>query len=138
MHRKLPEDTDPTIKAATCEQYVLIRLQVAEQMIEGLTAEVDELNSKIKELVVERDGELAKLIRKKGRDLIISRARSWRSDESVTRDDEIKTFGVWANDYVDRYSIPECVTKDEFIREFEPELSDIYADLVDEAKEENE
>lgn len=124
--------------ATTCEQYVVAKLKSSEATVKRLNETILELNSKIKELVVERDGELAKLIRKKGRDLIISRARSWRSDESVTRDDEIKTFGVWANDYVDRYSIPECVTKDEFIREFEPELSDIYADLVDEAKEENE
>lgn len=124
--------------ATTCEQYVVAKLKSSESTVKRLNETILELNSKIKELVVERDGELAKLIRKKGRDLIISRARSWRSDESVTRDDEIKTFGVWANDYVDRYSIPECVTKDEFIREFEPELSDIYADLVDEAKEENE
>lgn len=124
--------------ATTCEQYVVAKLKSSEATVKRLNETILELNSKIKELVVERDGELAKLIRKKGRDLIVSRARSWRSDESVTRDDEIKTFGVWANDYVDRYSIPECVTKDEFIREFEPELSDIYADLVDEAKEENE
>lgn len=124
--------------ATTCEQYVVAKLKSSESTVKRLNETILELNSKIKELVAERDGELAKLIRKKGRDLIISRARSWRSDESVTRDDEIKTFGVWANDYVDRYSIPECVTKDEFIREFEPELSDIYADLVDEAKEENE
>lgn len=47
MYTKLPEDAKPEIKATTCEQYVLIRLQVAEQTVEDLTAEVDELNSKI-------------------------------------------------------------------------------------------
>lgn len=124
--------------ATTCEQYVVAKLKSAEATIKRLNETILELNSKIKELEAGRDGELAKFIRKKGRDLIINQARSWRSEESVTRDGEIKTFGVWANDYVDKYSIPDCMKKDEFIREFEPELSEIYADLVDEAKEENE
>lgn len=124
--------------ATTCEQYVVAKLKFEEATVKRLNETVMELNCKIKELEAERDGELAKLIREKGRDLIIRNARSWRSDESVTRDDKVKTFWDWANGYVDRYSIPECITKDEFIREFHPELSDIYADLVAEAKEEDE
>lgn len=129
---------EPMIKAITCEQYVVISLQVAEKTIEDLNEEVKNLNARIAELEAERDGELAKLICEKGRDSIIRNARSWRSDESVTRDDKVKTFGDWANDYVDRYSIPEFMTKDEFICEFEPELSEIYNDLVAEAKGDDE
>lgn len=126
------------IKAITCEQYVIISLQVAEKTIEGLNEEVKNLNAKIAKLEADRDGELAKFIREKGRDSIIRNARSWRSDESVTRDNKVKTILDWANDYVDRYSIPEFMTKDEFIREFRPELSEIYNNLVAEAKEEDE
>lgn len=126
------------IKAITCEQYVVINLQVAEKTIEGLNEEVKNLNAKIAKLEADRDGELAKFIREKGRDSIIRNARSWRSDESVTRDNKVKTILDWANDYVDRYSIPEFMTKDEFIREFRPELSEIYNNLVAEAKEEDE
>lgn len=124
--------------ATTCEQYVVAKLKSAEATINRMTETVMELNCKIKELEAERDGELAKFIREKGRDSIIRNARSWRSDESVTRDDKVKTFGVWANDYVDRYSIPEFMTKNEFICEFEPELSEIYNDLVADAKGEDE
>lgn len=130
--------TEPMIKAITCEQYVIINLQVAEKTIEGLNEEVKNLNAKIAKLEADRDGELAKYIREKGRDSIIRNARSWRSDESVTRDNKVKTILDWANDYVDRYSIPEFMTKDEFIREFRPELSEIYNNLVAEAKEEDE
>lgn len=130
--------TEPMIKAITCEQYVIINLQVAEKTIEGLNEEVKNLNAKIAKLEADRDGELAKFIREKGRDSIIRNARSWRSDESVTRDNKVKTILDWANDYVDRYSIPEFMTKDEFIREFRPELSEIYNNLVAEAKEEDE
>lgn len=126
------------IKTITCEQYVVISLQVAEKTIEDLNEEVKNLNARIAELEAERDGELAKCIREKGRDSIIRNARSWRSDESVTRDDKVKTFGNWANDYVDRYSIPEFMTKNEFICEFEPELSEIYNDLVADTKGEDE
>ena len=124
--------------ATTCEQYVVAKLKSAEVTIKRMTETVMELNCEIKKLETERNGEIAKLIRETGRNKIVRDARSWRSDESITRDDKVKTFGDWANDYVDRYSIPEFMTKDEFIREFHPELSDIYAGLVDEAKEEDE
>lgn len=124
--------------ATTCEQYVVAKLKFEEATVERLNQTIADLNCKIKELEAERDGELAKFIREKGRDSIIRNARSWRSDESVTRDDKVKTFWNWANDYVDRYSIPEFMTKDEFIREFHSELSEIYDDLVAEAKEEDE
>lgn len=124
--------------ATTCEQYVVAKLKLSEATINKMAETVKELNCKIKELEAERDGELAKFIREKGRDLIIRNARSWRSDESVTRDDKVKTFGDWANDYVDRYSIPEFMTKDKFICEFEPELSEIYNDLIAEAKGDDE
>lgn len=96
MYTKLPEDTKPEIKATTYEQYVLIRLQVAEQTVEDLTAEVDELNSKIAELKAARDSEIARFIRDKGRDAIVHQARSWTSKgESITRDDKVKTFADW-------------------------------------------
>lgn len=124
--------------ATTCEQYVVAKLKFEEATVERLNQTIADLNCKIKELEAERDGELAKFIREKGRDSIIRNARSWRSDESVTRDDKVKTFWNLANDYVDRYSIPEFMTKDEFIREFHSELSEIYDDLVAEAKEEDE
>lgn len=137
MYTKLPEDTKPEIKATTCEQYVLIRLQVAEQTVEDLTAEVDELNSKIAELKAARDSEIARFIRDKGRDVIVHQARSWTSKgESITRDGKVKTFADWASDYIDEYSIPRFMSKDEFIFVFEPELKSIYIELVDEAKEE--
>lgn len=124
--------------ATTCEQYVVAKLKFEEATVKRLNETIADLNCKIKEFEAERDSEIAKFIREKGRDSIIRNARSWRSDESVTRDDKVKTFWNWANDYVDRYSIPEFITKDEFIREFHPELSEIYNDLVAEAKEENE
>lgn len=124
--------------ATTCEQYVVAKLKFEEATVERLNQTIANLNCKIAELEADRDGELAKFIREKGRDSIVRNARSWRSDESVTRDNKVKTILDWANDYVDRYSIPEFMTKDEFICEFKPELSEIYADLVDEAKEEDE
>lgn len=127
------------IKAITCEQYVVISLQVAEKTIEGLNEEVKNLNAKIAELEAERDSKLSTLIRRQGRNEIFCQSRSWSTyGESVTRNGKIKTFEDWANGYIDKNSIPEFMTKDEFIREFHFELSDRYADLVDEAKEEDE
>lgn len=137
MYTELPEDAEPEIKATTYEQYVLIRLQAAEQTVGDLTAEVDELNSKIAELEAARDSEIARFIRDKGRDAIVHRARSWSPEgKSITRDGKVKTFADWASDYIDKYSIPHFMTKDEFIFAFEPELKGIYIDLVDEAGEE--
>lgn len=131
--------TEPMIKAITCEQYVVISLQVAEKTIEGLNEEVKNLNARIAELEAERDSELSTLIRRQGRNEIFSQSRSWSTiGDSVTRDGKIKTFEDWANGYIDKNSIPRFMTKDEFIREFHFELSDRYANLVDEAKEENE
>lgn len=131
--------TEPMIKAITCEQYVVISLQVAEKTIEGLNEEVKNLNAKIAELEAERDSEIAKFIRKTGRNEIVRSSRSWSTNgESVTRNGKIKTFEDWAKGYVDNYPSPKFMKQDEFICEFTPELSDIYADLVDEAKEENE
>lgn len=124
--------------ATTCEQYVVAKLKSAEATIKSMTETVMELNRKIEKLEVERDGEIAKFIRETGRNKIVRDARSWRSDDLVIQDDKVKTFWDWANGYVDKYSIPEFMTKDEFIREFEPELSDIYADLVADAKGEDE
>ena len=124
--------------ATTCEQYVVAKLKSAEATIKSMTETVMELNCKIEKLEVERDGEIAKFIRETGRNKIVRDARSWRSYDLVIQDDKVKTFWDWANGYVDKYSIPEFMTKDEFIREFEPELSDIYADLVADAKGEDE
>lgn len=124
--------------ATTCEQYVVAKLKSAEATIKSMTETVMELNCKIEKLEVERDGEIAKFIRETGRNKIVRDARSWRSDDLVIQDDKVKTFWDWANGYVDKYSIPEFMTKDEFIREFEPEFSDIYADLVADAKGEDE
>lgn len=125
--------------ATTCEQYVVAKLKFEEATVERLNQTIADLNCKIKELEAERDSELSTLIRRQGRNEIFRQSRSWlTSGESVTRDGKIKTFEDWANGYVDKNSIPKFMTKDEFIREFHFELSDRYADLVDEAKEENE
>lgn len=131
--------TEPMIKAITCEQYVVISLQVAEKTIDGLNEEVKNLNAKIAELEAESDSEIAKFIRETGRNEIVSRSRSWLTNsESVVDGDKIKTFEVWAKGYVDKYPFPKFMKQDEFIREFTPELSEIYTDLVAEAKEEDE
>lgn len=131
--------TEPMIKAITCEQYVVISLQVAEKTIDGLNEEVKNLNAKIAELEAERDSEIAKFIRETGRNEIVRRSRSWSTNgESVVDGDKIKTFEVWAKDYVDKYPFPKFMKQDEFIREFTPELSEIYTYLVAEAKEEDE
>lgn len=125
--------------ATTCEQYVVAKLKFEEATVERLNQTIADLNCKIKELEAERDSELSTLIRRQGRNEIFRQSRSWStSGESVTRDGKIKTFVDWANGYVDKNSIPKFMTKDEFIREFHFELSDLYADLVDEAKEEDE
>ena len=125
--------------ATTCEQYVIAKLKFEEATVERLNQTIADLNCKIKELEAERDSELSTLIRRQGRNEIFRQSRSWlTSGESVTRDGKIKTFEDWANGYVDKNLIPKFMTKDEFIREFHFELSDRYADLVDEAKEENE
>lgn len=131
--------TEPMIKAITCEQYVVISLQVAEKTIDGLNEEVKNLNAKIAELEAESDSEIAKFIRETGRNEIVRRSRSWSTNsESVVDGDKIKTFEVWAKGYVDKYPFPKFMKQDEFIREFTPELSEIYTDLVAEAKEEDE
>lgn len=125
--------------ATTCEQYVVAKLKSDEAMIKSLSQTILELNSKIAKLEAERDSELSTLIREKGRAEILHHARSWSTNgESVTRDGKIKTFEDWADGYVDKYLIPKFMTKDEFICEFEPELSDTYAEWVDEVKEEDE
>lgn len=132
-------NTEPMIKAITCEQYVVISLQVAEKTIDGLNEEVKNLNAKIAELEAERDSEIAKFIRETGRNEIVRGSRSWSTNgESVVDGDKIKTFENWAKGYVDKYTLPDFMKQDEFICEFEPELSEIYADLVAEAKEEDE
>lgn len=131
--------TEPMIKAITCEQYVIISLQVAEKTIDGLNEEVKNLNAKIAELEAERDSDIAKFIRETGRNEIVRRSRSWLTNgESVVDGDEIKTFENWAKGYVDKYPFPKFMKQDEFICEFKPELSEIYNDLVYEAKEEDE
>lgn len=125
--------------ATTCEQYVVAKLKFEEATVERLNQTIADLNCKIKELEAERDSELSTLIRRQGRNEIFRQSRSWSTyGESVTRDSKIKTFEDWANGYADEHSIPKFMTKDEFIREFHFELSDLYADLVDEAKEEDE
>lgn len=130
---------EPMIKAITCEQYVVISLQVAEKTIEGLNEEVKNFNARIAELEAERDSEIAKFIRETGRNEIVRRSRSWSTNgESVVDGDKIKTFEVWAKGYVDKYPLPKFLKQDEFICEFTPELSEIYTDLVAEAKEEDE
>lgn len=131
--------TEPMINAITCEQYVVISLQVAEKTIDGLNEEVKNLNAKIAELEAERDSDIAKFIRETGRNEIVRRSRSWLTNgESVVDGDEIKTFENWAKGYVDKYPFPKFMKQDEFICEFKPELSEIYNDLVYEAKEEDE
>ena len=125
--------------ATTCEQYVVAKLKFEEATVERLNQTIADLNCKIKELEAERDSELSTLIRRQGRNEIFRQSRSWSTyGESVTRDSKIKTFEDWANGYVDEHSIPKFMTKDEFIREFHFELSDRYANLVDEAKKEDE
>lgn len=125
--------------ATTCEQYVVAKLKFEEATVERLNQTIADLNCKIKELEAERDSELSILIRRQGRNEIFRQSRRWSTyGESVTRDGKIKTFEDWAKGYVDEHSIPKFMTKDEFIREFHFELSDLYADLVDEAKEEDE
>lgn len=125
--------------ATTCEQYVVAKLKFEEATVKRLNETIADLNCKIKKLEAERDSELSTLIRRQGRNEIFRQSRSWSTyGESVTRDGKIKTFNDWANGYIDKNSIPKFMTKDEFIREFHFELSDLYADLVDEAKEEDE
>lgn len=125
--------------ATTCEQYVVAKLKFEEATVERLNQTIADLNCKIKELEAERDSEIAKFIRETGRKEIVRRSRSWSTNgESVVDGDKIKTFEVWAKGYVDKYPFPKFMKQDEFIREFTPELSEIYTDLVYEAKEEDE
>lgn len=125
--------------ATTCEQYVVAKLKFEEATVERLNQTIADLNCKIKKLEAERDSKIAKFIRETGRNEIVRRSRSWSTNgESVVDGDKIKTFEVWAKGYVDKYPFPKFMKQDEFIREFTPELSEIYNDLVDEAKEENE
>lgn len=125
--------------ATTCEQYVVAKLKSDEATIKRMNETVMELNCEIKKLEAERDSEIAKFIRETGRKEIVRRSRSWSTNgESVISDGKIKTFENWAKGYVDNYPAPKFMTQEEFIREFHPELSDIYANLVAEAKEENE
>lgn len=125
--------------ATTCEQYVVAKLKSAEATIDRMTETVKELNCKIKELEAERDSEIATFIRKTGRNQIVRSSRSWSTNgESVVDGDKIKTFEVWAKGYVDKYPFPKFMTQNEFICEFEPELSEIYNDLVADAKGDDE
>ena len=125
--------------ATTCEQYVVAKLKFEEATVKRLNQTIADLNCKIKELEAERDSEIAKYIRKRGRTETVRSSRSWSTNgESVTRDGKIKTFEDWAKGYVDNYPAPKFMTQEEFIREVHPELSDIYATLVAEAKEEDE
>lgn len=125
--------------ATTCEQYVVAKLKFEETTVERLNQTIADLNCKIAELEAERDSEIAKFIRKTGRNEIVHESRSWSTNgESVVSDGKIKTFENWAKGYVDKYPRPKFMTQDEFICEFEPELSEIYSDLVAETKEEDE
>ncbi len=125
--------------ATTCEQYVVAKLKSTEAMAKRMDETIKELNSEIAELKAERDSEIAKFIRKTGRNKIVRSSRSWSTyGESVVDDGKIKTFAVWAKGYVGKYPVTKFMTQDDFIREFHPELSEIYADLVAEAKEEDE
>lgn len=125
--------------ATTCEQYVVAKLKFEEATVKRLNETIMELNCEIEKLEAERDSEIAKFIRKTGRNEIVRSSRSWSTNgKSVTRDGKIKTFEDWAKGYVDNYPAPQFMTQDEFICEFKPELSEIYDNLVDEAKEEDE
>lgn len=126
-------------KATTCEQYVVAKLKSDEATIKRMTETAMELNCEIKKLEAERDSEIAKFIRETGRNEIVRRSRSWSTNgESVVSGDEIKTFEDWAKGYVDKYPFPKFMKQDEFICEFEPELSEIYNDLVADAKGDDE
>jgi hypothetical protein len=125
--------------ATTCEQYVVAKLKFEEATVKRLNETIMELNCEIEKLEAERDSEIAKFIRKTGRNEIVRSSRSWSTNgKSVTRDGKIKTFEDWAKGYVDNYPAPQFMTQDEFICEFKPELSEIYDNLVYEAKEEDE
>lgn len=125
--------------ATTCEQYVVAKLKSDEAMIKRMNETVMELNCEIKKLEAERDSEIATFIRKTGRNQIVRSSRSWSTNgESVVSDGKIKNFENWAKGYVDKYPAPKFMTQDELICEFTPELSEIYTDLVAEAKEEDE
>lgn len=125
--------------ATICEQYVVAKLKSDEATIKRMTETAMELNCEIKKLKAERDSEIAKFIRKTGRNEIVHRSRSWLTNgESVVDGDKIKTFEVWAKGYVDKYPFPKFMTQNEFICEFEPELSEIYNDLVADAKGDDE
>lgn len=118
---------------------MVAKLKSDEATIKRMTETAMELNCEIKKLKAERDSEIAKFIRKTGRNEIVHRSRSWLTNgESVVDGDKIKTFEVWAKGYVDKYPFPKFMTQNEFICEFEPELSEIYNDLVADAKGDDE
>ena len=118
---------------------MVAKLKSDEATIKRMTETVMELNCEIEKLEAERNSELAKFIRKTGRNEIVNRSRSWSTNgESVVDGDKIKTFEDWAKGYVDKYPFPKFMKQDEFIREFTSELSGIYTALVYEAKEGDE
>lgn len=129
---------DKFIKADTCEQYVIAKLQNAERTVESLTKQAMELIAQINRLKAERDSELSVLIREKGRAEIIRHAHSFYGTPVTDSDGKLINFNDWANDYINSSFIPSFMLKDEFISEFQQELMDEYNDLVAEAQEENE
>lgn len=126
------------IKADTCEQYVVAKLQVAEATIERLNKTVMELTAQIHRLKAERDSELSVLIREKGRAEIIRRAHGYYSTSVTGSNGKLIDFNNWANNHISSAYIPSFMSKDEFISEFQQELMDKYNDRVAEAKEEDE
>ena len=124
--------------AATCEQYVIAKLKLAEARIEKLTKTTMELTAQIHRLKAERDSELSVLVRKNGRAKIIRRAHGYYGTSVTSSDGKLINFNNWANNNINSAFIPSFMTKDEFISEFQQELMDEYNDLVAEAKEEDE
>lgn len=130
--------SDKPIKADTCEQYVIAKLQNAERTIDSLTKQAMELTAQINRFKAERDSELSVLIREKGRAEILRHAHSFYGTPVTDSDGKLINFNDWANDYIDSSFIPSFMSKGEFISEFQQELMDEYNELVVDAKEEDE
>lgn len=111
---------------------VLATLQFYKERLDKAEAEIDRLK---KQLYDARDSKFAAEIRKRGRNSFYNYVLAGR--RQVYNDKGLIDFDDWSNRVVCDCWLDGLMTKDEFIEEFNQELSREYEDRVAEYEEEH-
>lgn len=118
------------MEITTCEQFVLATMQLYRERADKAEAEVKSLK---KQLYDARDSKFAAEVRRRGRDSLLGYVTSY--DFNVCRNNRVLDFDEWLDKTGKECWLNGLMTKDEFIEEFNQELSHEYEERVDEYEE---